>query len=52
MAKNWLRRRLNELELFTVDVIYGRRAGAGTAVYGAFLQALSWLFSGITQARL
>jgi len=52
MAKIWLRRRLNELELFTVDVIYGRRAGAGTAVYGAFLQALSWLFSGITQARL
>lgn len=52
MAKLWLRRRLNELELFTVDVIYGRRAGAGTAVYGAFLQGLSWVFSGATQARL
>ena len=52
MLQLWLKRRLNELELFTVDVIYGRRAGAGTALYGGFLQALSWLFSGITQARL
>ena len=52
MAQLWLKRRINELELFTVDVIYGRRAGAGTVLYGGFLQALSWLFSGITQARL
>ena len=27
-------------------------AGAGPAVYGAFLQTLSWLFSGIAQSRL
>ncbi len=49
---SWLKKHVNSLELYTVDVIYGRRAGAGPAVYGAFLQVLSWLFSGIAQARL
>ncbi|MDO8542727.1 MAG: tetraacyldisaccharide 4'-kinase [Opitutaceae bacterium] len=48
----WLKRRLNALELFTIDVIYGRRAGAGPMLYGGFLQGLSWLFSGVAQARL
>src|SRR6185295_9702527 len=48
----WLKKKVNALELYTIDVIYGRRAGAGPAVYGAFLQALSWLFNGIVQARL
>ena len=48
----WLKKRVNALELYTIDVIYGRRAGAGPAVYGAFLQALSWLFNGAAQARL
>jgi len=48
----WLKKHVNALELYTIDVIYGRRAGAGPALYGAFLQSLSWLFSGITQARL
>lgn len=52
MSQPWLKRKLNALELYTIDVIYGRRAGAGPAVYGAFLQGLSWLFSGIAQARL
>jgi tetraacyldisaccharide 4'-kinase len=33
-------------------VILGRRADTGAAVYGAFLQVLSWLFNGIAQARL
>ncbi|MEX2044236.1 MAG: tetraacyldisaccharide 4'-kinase [Opitutus sp.] len=47
-----LKKHLNALELYTVDVIYGRRAGAGPALYGAFLQALSWLFNGLAQARL
>ena len=51
MSQPWLKRQLTELELYTVDVIYGRRAGAGPAVYGAFLQALSWLFNGIAQSR-
>ena len=52
MSQPWLKRKVNALELYTIDVIYGRRAGAGPALYGAFLQALSWLFSGIAQARL
>lgn len=49
---SWLRKKANALELYTIDVIYGRRAGAGPAVYGAFLQVMSWLFSAIAQARL
>ncbi|MBL9186891.1 MAG: tetraacyldisaccharide 4'-kinase [Opitutaceae bacterium] len=52
MSQPWLKKKVNALELYTIDLIYGRRAGAGAAIYGAFLQALSWLFSGITQARL
>jgi tetraacyldisaccharide 4'-kinase len=52
MSQPWLKRQFNALELYTIDVIYGRRAGAGPALYGAFLQALSWLFSAIAQARL
>lgn len=52
MSQPWLKKQVNALELYTIDVIYGRRAGAGAAVYGAFLQGFSWLFSGIAQARL
>ena len=52
MSQPWLKKQLNELELYTVDVIYGRRAGAGSVIYGGFLQGLSWLFNGIAQARL
>lgn len=48
----WLKRQFNALELYTVDVIYGRRAGVGPALYGGFLYALSWLFNGIAQTRL
>src|SRR6476620_7368953 len=52
MSQSWLKKQFLALELYTIDVIYGRRAGAGVNVYGAFLQALSWLFSGSAQARL
>lgn len=52
MSQSWIQKRLNALELYTIDVILGRRADAGAVVYGAFLQALSYLFSGIAQARL
>ena len=52
MSQPWLKKKFNALELYTIDVIYGRRAGAGPAIYGAFLQALSWLFNGAAQARL
>jgi tetraacyldisaccharide 4'-kinase len=49
---SWLKRKLNAFELHTIDVIYGRSEGAWSAVYAAFLHALSWLFSGVAQARL
>jgi tetraacyldisaccharide 4'-kinase len=52
MSQPWLKKQLNALELYTVDVIYGRRAGAGPALYGAFLQVLSWLWSAAAQAKL
>ncbi|MEY3609256.1 MAG: hypothetical protein RLZZ447_2044, partial [Verrucomicrobiota bacterium] len=52
MSSSWFKKQLNALELFTVDVIYGRRAGAGTAIYGGFLQGLSWLFSAAAQSRV
>jgi len=52
MLPHWLKRKFNALELYTIDVILGRRADTGAAVYGAFLQALSWLFNGIVQLRL
>jgi len=52
MSQSWLQKKFNALELYTIDVILGRRADTGAAVYGAFLQALSWLFNGIVQARL
>jgi tetraacyldisaccharide 4'-kinase len=48
---SWLQKKINGLELYTVDVILGRREDAGATVYGAFLQVLSYLFSGIAQLR-
>ncbi len=52
MSQSWLQKKLNALELYTIDVILGRRAGTGAAIYGAFLQVLSWLFSIVAQTRL
>lgn len=52
MSQSWWKRKVNSLELYTIDVILGRRADTGAAVYGAFLQVLSWLFNGIAQLRL
>jgi tetraacyldisaccharide 4'-kinase len=52
MSQSWLKKKANALELYTVDVIMGRRAGTGAAIYGFFLQLLSYLFSGIAQLRL
>ena len=52
MLPHWLRKKFNALELYTVDVILGRRADTGAAVYGAFLQALSWVFNVVVQLRL
>ena len=52
MPQHWLKKNLNALELYTVDVIYGRRSGAGPALYGAFLQILSWVWSAAAQMKL
>ncbi len=52
MSQSWFKKKVNALELYTIDVILGRRADTGAAVYGAFLQVLSWLFNGIAQTRL
>ncbi|MGH7997272.1 MAG: tetraacyldisaccharide 4'-kinase [Opitutaceae bacterium] len=47
-----LKRKFQAFELYTVDVVLGRRADSGAALYGALLQAVSWVFSGIVQLRL
>jgi tetraacyldisaccharide 4'-kinase len=52
MSQSWLKRKFNGFALYTADVILGRRADTGAAVYGAFLQVLSWLFNAIAQLRL
>jgi tetraacyldisaccharide 4'-kinase len=52
MPQPWLKKKLNALELYTIDVILGRRADAPAAVFGAFLQVLSWLWNAGAQAKL
>ena len=52
MPHSWLKKKFQTFELYTVDVVLGRRADTGATVYGAVLQALSWLFSGLVQLRL
>lgn len=48
----WLKRKLTAFEAYTIDVIFGRREDAGATVYAAVLQALSAVFSALTQTRL
>jgi tetraacyldisaccharide 4'-kinase len=50
MSQSWLKKKSNALELYTVDVILGRRR-TGTAIYAAFLHALSFIFSALAQLR-
>jgi len=52
MALSWLKRKFQNFELYTVDVVLGRRADTGAAIFGVFLQMLSWLFSCAVQLRL
>src|SRR5580693_688383 len=49
---SWSRNKFQAFELYTLDVVLGRRADGVAAAYGAFLHALSWLFSGVVQLRL
>ena len=48
----WLKKKYQTFELYTVDVVLGRRADTGATIYGAFLQGLSWIFNGLVQLRL
>jgi tetraacyldisaccharide 4'-kinase len=48
----WFNRKFQAFELYTVDVVLGRRADTGAAIYGSFLRVLSWLFSVAVQLRL
>ena len=52
MPLSWFSRKFQSFELYTVDVVLGRRADTGAVVYGTFLQVLSWLFSWVVQLRL
>jgi tetraacyldisaccharide 4'-kinase len=52
MPNRWFRHKADEFEQFAIDVIMGRREGTLAAVFGAFLQVCSYLFSGIVQLRL
>lgn len=52
MPRSWLKRKLTTFEHFAIDVIYGRRDDPAAVAFAAFLQAFSFLFSGIAQARL
>ena len=52
MPNRWIRQKTNEFEQFAIDVILGKREGVAAAVFAAFLQVCSYLFSGIVQLRL
>ena len=52
MPNRWFRHKADEFEQFAIDVIMGRREGTLAALFGAFLQVCSYLFSGIVQLRL
>ena len=49
MPNRWLRHKFDEFEQFAIDVIRGRREDTVAALFGAFLQVCSYLFSGIVQ---
>ncbi|MFA5264052.1 MAG: tetraacyldisaccharide 4'-kinase [Opitutaceae bacterium] len=46
-----IKKRLHDFELYTVDVILGRREDTGATLYGAFLQSLSWVWNGWAQLK-
>ena len=52
MSQSWIKRKFQAFELYTVDVVLGRRADTGAVIFGTFLHVLSWLFSGVVQLRL
>ncbi len=52
MLKYRLKKKLDALERFAIDVVFDRRHGKRAAVFAAFLHACSRLFSGLVQLRL
>jgi tetraacyldisaccharide 4'-kinase len=52
MSHRWFRHKADAFEQFAIDVIMGRREGTLAALFGAFLQVCSYLFSGLVQLRL
>ncbi len=48
---SWLKTKFNRFEQFSIDVIYGRAEGVRAMLFAGVLQAFSYLFSGIAQAR-
>jgi len=52
MPNRWFRHKADEFEQFAIDVIMGRREGTTAALFAAFLQLCSMLFSGVVQLRL
>jgi tetraacyldisaccharide 4'-kinase len=52
MPLSWLKRRFQLFELYTVDVVLGRREDTIAVLFGSVLKVASWGFSGIVQLRL
>jgi tetraacyldisaccharide 4'-kinase len=52
MRLSGLKKKFQAFELYTVDIVLGRRADAGAAVYGSLLHVLSWLWNAGAQIRL
>ena len=48
---SWFQKKLRNFETFAIDVIFGRAEGTAATLFAGFLQVLSFLFSGIVQAR-
>jgi len=51
MSSPWLKQKLTDFEQFAIDVVYGRRDDLPAVVFAGFLQALSYLFTGIVKLR-
>jgi tetraacyldisaccharide 4'-kinase len=49
---SWFKKKFQAFELYTIDVVLGRRADTLAAIYGAILHVFSWGFDGIVQFRL
>ena len=51
MSSPWLKQKFTDFEQFAIDVVYGRRDDLPAVIFAGFLQALSYLFTGIVKLR-